>query len=233
MTVDPRYLFVAWLPLLSLACGQADPPEEGNVDGIFGDSHYPLSDGARWVYLHTRTDSTQWSEEVTLDAVEYGGAVEWELSDTANPKGERSDSVLVLDDEGATRRVHKTVTVGGAVTELVDYDPGFLRFDAQWHERMVGFVEEREYVRTATDATGANPTVEDRTQRYTIEGKDQSVDVPAGHFTDCLMVRRERVAGPERDKMFWFCRGVGKVRELNYTSGTLEALLEYELPEAG
>jgi hypothetical protein len=63
------------------------------------------------------------------------------------------------------------------------------------------------------------------------------VTVPAGTFDDCLRVRRVRVRGSassnssdDDDKVFWFCAGIGKVKELSEIGGGTEELVSCDIP---
>ncbi len=56
-------------------------------------------------------------------------------------------------------------------------------------------------------------------------------------YSNCLKVRRSKdwaaaeSAEDAQEKLYWFCPGVGKVREQNVDSGNFEELVEYSLPE--
>jgi hypothetical protein len=212
-------------------CGQANPvTDEGDTGTGEASQYYPLADGASYTYLHTNSDMTQWNEEVQVVAVEFDSKSAFELTDSADPKGEHTKSILRVED-GQVARVHKEVFAGSERAMTVDYDPGFLRFADAWLDEDEGFVEEVGYLRTEFDGNGENPVEEDRLQRYTLDSVSVQVSVAAGEFTNCVEVTRERVIGAERVKTFTFCRGVGKVEEVNHTNGNHEELLTYEVPE--
>ena len=61
------------------------------------------------------------------------------------------------------------------------------------------------------------------------------VVVPAGSFTDCIQIRRSRMppSNPvdEGDqKLFWFCDGVGKVKEIDEIVLKMEVLVSCTVP---
>jgi hypothetical protein len=69
-----------------------------------------------------------------------------------------------------------------------------------------------------------------------VEKLHDSVSVPAGKFDDCMRVRRERIRGnpaksaDDDDKVFWFCPGIGKVKELSEIGGGTEELVSCKIP---
>lgn len=221
--------------------GQTDGGDDGGDDdggddtGGGGesdpDSYFPLADGASWTYVHDLADGTQWTEDITMTAVDYMGIDAFAVADSPDPKGERTEAVFAVD-AGTVYRIHKEVFAGTTRLMVVDYEPGFPRFDEAWLEMDLGLAEDRSYDRRESDGQGLNPLTEPRTQKYTVLGTGEAVTVPAGSFQNCVSVRRERiVGGPERTKVFTFCPGVGKVREVNETSGSIEELTAYDVPE--
>lgn len=206
-----------------------DGTGDSDTGGQTGGDYFPLVDGASYTFIHTLADSTQWNESVAVESADYENLNAFLVTDSADPKGENTQSVLAVQG-GAVARVHKEVFAGAMRTMVVDYAPGFWRFDEGWVDAGPGFVEEIGYVRTERDGQALNPLKEDRLQRYTIDALQTSVQVPAGEFDDCVQFTRERLIGAEKVKTFWFCAGVGKVKEVNHTSGNREELLSFDIP---
>jgi hypothetical protein len=113
---------------------------------------------------------------------------------------------------------------------LVDYDPGFPRFDDAWLDLEDGDTERREYTRTEYDGQGNYPYEDQREHEYTIVSGSETVTVAAGTFEGCIHVERQRLFGDGEVKQFWFCENVGKVKEVNELSGTVEELDECDVP---
>lgn len=219
----------------------ADGGAMGDADAIHGGANasgaapmYPYVAGSTWTYRH-RNGAEVWTEDVTLETIEFEGRDLMELSDTPGPGGSRTRSIL--EQSGTeVRRIHKEVT-GGMADFVADYAPGFTRFDELWTMLPMDTVDERTYERTEVSRLGGT-TVQPRVQRYTIEEHDVAVMVPAGTFTECTALVRSRrgadggppAMGEERDKRFWFCPGVGKVKEENLTDGGTEVLLSCFVP---
>lgn len=194
---------------------------------------YPLVDGAEWLYRHG--GGTAWDEEVTLSEVEYEGAPAFLLADSPGLDGTRSESILVRD---ATRvlRVHREEYTGDQLSLSADYVPGFLRFDRAWLEQDVGYSETSTYDRKEYDGLGQLVREGPRGHEYTLEAFPTSVEVLAGRFDGCLRVHRSRiraVADPVMsgdEDQFWFCPGVGKVREFDRITGQSEELVSCSIP---
>jgi hypothetical protein len=198
------------------------------------DQLYPLVDGARWVYRHSG-GSESWDEEVTLTAQRYAGRDAFLLADTAGPSGTRSDSILTAGSD-AVCRVHKEVFAGSRLQATTDYVPGFTRFDRRWLAWADGRTEAVTYRRTELDPQGVMVRDGERTHEFTVEAHEETVSVPAGEFEGCLRVFRDRIRdtdtadAEDEDKYFWFCPGVGKVREEDATGAKIEELVECEIP---
>lgn len=205
----------------------AEPPVQDSA-------YYPVTDGARWVYRHS--GGSTWDEEVVLTHTEHEGEPAFMLRDTPGPSGDHSETILARVGSQIAR-VYREELHGEALQATASYDPGFVRFDHAWVMRADGYGETLGYARVERDARGAITADGDRSHRYTIEAHDDTVEVPAGTFDDCLRVRRSRVrasmAAPvEGDEdLFWFCPGVGKVREQDTVSLETEELVSYDIPD--
>lgn len=247
-----RPVLVAALSVLLGACNQLDPPDLPICDGgCFASSSsdagtdraglsadfFPMADGNRWVYRHT--GAAYWEEKVTMSAAFSDGVPGFAVTDTPGPSGTFAQAFWVRAGPKVLR-THKDVLTGEHVDESVDYAPGFMRFDSDWLDREVGDVDLSEYRRTVVFSTVVPmPSLEpeDRAHQYTVLSTDEPVRVPAGDFEGCLKIRRQRIRGGEEAvgsadvKMFWFCPGVGKVKEMNLsTPGEgIEELLSFDV----
>jgi len=187
-----------------------------------------------WVYSHTG-GSAAWTEEVSVRAIDFGGRAAFEMSDTPGPSGISTVQVVVLDGPRALR-VHKQELDNTGLIAAMEYAPGFPRYDEGWHSLGQGGSMTFDYNRVEHDAAGALVSDEVRSHSYQLMSVTESISVPAGTFDDCFQVRRERLrvagttAGSGDIKTFWFCAGVGKVREREELSGKLEELVSCSLP---
>jgi len=200
--------------------------------------YHPLADGAWWDYQHA-----DWVERVTLKATDLDGERAFIMTDSPNPKDNmRSDATLVERD-GRVLRIFKQEylvepNADALLKSSVDYGVGFTRFDESWAHEAVGFKQTPEYERVETPAGGAAKPAEARRHTFEILSLSEQVSTSLGTF-DCIKIRRtkdwqaEEEGGDASDaqpKVFWFARGVGKVRELNLDSGKGELLTDYFLP---
>jgi len=238
--------------MVSAGCSQRDPMtagvggaagSSGGVGGVGGAAgsggsgggstadYFPLVDGASWTYLHTHADQTTRNETVTLGATTYQGQPGFLAVETPNASGAHDETVLVRMG-GSVVRIAGESFAGAALVLATTYtNPGFVRFDDAWLTRADGYAEDRMYTRTETDANGLNPVVDARTHHFTVEAHDQSVTVGAGTFNGVLQVRRDRVGRTtDSNKQFWFAPGVGKIKEVDLTTGDVEELATYAIP---
>ena len=218
----------------SLGCGQEPSKKSAALA-----PYHPLADGAWWNYQHD-----DWTEHVTMAASSLDGERAFVLTDSPNPKDNiRSDATLV-ERGGRVLRIAKEEYVIGAdaaatLKDSVSYGVGFTRFDESWAERAAGFAETPEYERVETPAGGAPKPAEERRHTFQILSLSAQVVTPLGSF-DCIEIRRTKDwqaeeegidASDAQPKIFWFARGVGKVRELNLDSGKGELLSDYFMPD--
>jgi len=83
---------------------------------------------------------------------------------------------------------------------------------------------------TRTVPGGGAPVTAPVTVTWTVEAINESLTVPAGTFS-CLKVHRVETPSPVDttggDNVYWFARGIGKVKE---TGPELHELLGYYIP---
>ncbi|HKU44694.1 MAG TPA: hypothetical protein VJR89_41325 [Polyangiales bacterium] len=233
----------------SVGCSQKDPGEDAPDDGgehtdkdagdtpsvSVKDDYYPLVAGSTLTYRHI--GSRMWDEKSAISKTTWQGADEAYLTKSdPDPDGETGENTTIRLGTKLLRS-HKKELKAGVLQGTVEYEPGFLRFDSAWTKVKDGYSEQVTYKRSEKTASG-NPvgTPDDREHTFTVEKLSDSVTVPAGTFTDCMRVRRTRVRGnasksaDDDDKVFWFCRGIGKVKELSEIGGGTEELVSCKIP---
>jgi hypothetical protein len=204
----------------------------------------PMADGATWTYWHTSKGG--WSEAQTVTTGEYDGEPVFVVSDTPDPdpaSSLRADSYIALKG-GKLLRLYKeefwvdpTDPDNEVLNATATYGVGFTRCNEAWANAEVGWSESPEYERVETPSGQAAKAPETRKHTFTVEGREDVTATKGGpSFTDCVKVRRSKdwaaVDGEDADeKLYWFCPGVGKVREENVVSGNFEELTEYDIPE--
>lgn len=231
-----------------VACDQASPEMAAGTDGTGGgmideamlsgvtveDDTFPVVPGSTWVYQHRGGDEP-WEETVTLSEETVEGRASLVLRDTPGPSGTFSESVLEVQDH-VVFRVDKRVFIGAVMQSRSNYDPGFARHDLRWGLRAANHSELREYDRKEWDEDGQLVRDGQRAHRFTIEETSASVTVPAGSFEGCVVVLRERQRTSPADitesdnKRFWYCPGIGKVKELERATGKTEELTSCSVP---
>lgn len=205
-----------------------------------GDELCPVKDGATWTYFHSSNGG--WTKTLTTTIAEYEGASTFLISDTPNPKDDLRADAYHVKEGGRLLRIYKEeywVNPSNS-QEVLDssatYGVGFLRCDEAWASKEVGFSESPGYFRVETPAGQAPKAGADRKHTFTIEAREDLTTSGGLAFTDCVRVRRGKdwaaTTGEEiEEKLYWFCPGVGKVREENVASGNTEELTEYDIPE--
>jgi len=210
---------------------------EGSDAGEGADDFYPQADGASWTYRHmggSRTsDELEMVDQSATD--DYMGQPAVLLIDSPGPNGTHSSSVIATQGTRVLR-VFREEFMGTALRLTAVYDPGFLRYDRAWEEQDAGYSEVVTYQRTETGPTGAVTGDAERAHRFTVESLDDRVVVPAGTFTGCMRIQRSRVraagavAAEGDEDLFWYCPGIGKVREEDQITGQTEELVACDVP---
>ena len=222
-------------PPASTGGGETSAPPASN-DGIC-----PMVAGASWTYWHTSKGG--WSETQTVTTGEYEGEPVFIVSDTPDPDASlRSDSYIAATDGKLLRLYKEEFWVDPTNPDNVlpnataTYGVGFTRCNEAWADAEVGWSESPEYERVETPNGQAAKPAETRKHTFTVEGREDLTTDEGLSFTDCVKVRRSKdwaATGVEdaEEKLYWFCPGVGKVREENVASGNYEELTDYEIPE--
>ncbi len=196
-------------------------------------SHFPLVDGASWVYRHTNWLEESWDESATLSATSDGETEAFVLSGEEDSAGEQTKSTLVVD---GTRvyRVRKQVLVGEQLAVDTTYDPPFLRYDEAWTQPGFSVTLDDEWSQECVISSSASSCAPGAvkqgvtTHTYTVVDVAASISVPAGDFT-AVKIQRDNVLDPET-KLFWVAAGAGKVREENPATYAVEEHSAYEIP---
>lgn len=223
----PPLLVLGLTALAATACNQQAPPggttstcEEGEAPPE-GSSYYPFVDGGSWTYLHAKSGDAPWSEQIEMHVDECL----YRTQTVGDPNG--SERLRWLDRKGSViHRVRKLDVIPGGTEIEVTYDPGFPRFDEDLLALSPGESITHEYERT--ESVGGTETTEPRVQRYTLEASGLDVVVPAGTFSDVVLIRRTREPEVEHT-LFWYAPEVGKIREEELATGHTEELTEYEV----
>jgi hypothetical protein len=227
---------LAGLVGLATACGQKDPDPPAATN----QHYFPLVAGAWWAYAHS-----DWTERVDTGTSTFDGQDAFLMTDSPNPSDDlRSDSIITSLNGRVSRMAKEEFLVGGpddVLTSSVNYGVGFTRFDENWANQPVGFKDTPEYVRVETSPDGTVKAPEARKHTFELMSLSESVQTGKGTF-DCIVIKRTKDWQAEEDgvdasdaqtKMFWFARGVGKVKERNLETGNTELLVDFSIPASG
>lgn len=209
--------------------GDAETETGEDPSDAFDDTLYPLTDGATWTYIAKNYSGQILSDEIVdCVEVEWEGETAWMLVDNPNDAGNYTESTIARDGPH-TFRVHKEIKGLMGTNEIVDYVPGFTRAHDDWN--MTGQSEEYVYDRISTDGDGLNQQIQPRAHIFTVLDDDVEVTVPAGTF-NCIQIERVRSLGGNIGErvLFWYARGVGKVREERPAESRIEELVSVSIP---
>jgi hypothetical protein len=190
-------------------------------------------DGATWTYHHTNPNKTPWDEIVTAKAATYMGKPAFIYSDQEDAQGLQTHSTLVVNGTGVYR-AYKEVAASGQTALTVTYDPAFLRFDEAWNmdgQTMTltdNWTQQCVQMSAASKCAPGATTPGMTTHTFTVLKASTQMTSPAGTF-DTVEIQRVDPATKET-KLYWFARGVGKVREETPAAQAVEELVSYQIP---
>jgi hypothetical protein len=195
--------------------------------------YIPLAIGAHWGWMETNVSTgasgmkQSWVEALDTLTGTKAGVSAYRVHSESLTGG----TISWEQDTGTATVRHRTQFLGatGAVTSTDDLVPSQLRLDEASAHLTAGTTWTESYTDTKTRASGAVVSAA-LTVTWTVEAVNETVTVPAGTFS-CIRVHRvEPVSAVDStggDNVFWFARGVGKVKE---TGTVTHELLGYCYP---
>lgn len=222
-----RFLFVV---AALAACG--DDVQEGVDGGVeecttaAAERYMPLAVGASWTYDTSDMGNPVQSKVTTIEAFEDIGDRKAGVIGFRQRTEKLSGYALSwhADDCTAVNR-HREQNFDTAGTLQTDqfYVPAKLRIDETAAHTTLGATWTTAYTEVEVDMVGGTNT-RSKDESWTVEAVDEEVTVPYGTFT-ALKVRK--TTSGDADKVYWFVKGVGKVKE---EGEQVENLTAYTLP---
>lgn len=199
-----KWLACSILMTTVAACG-GDPPVTTTPDD---DRLFPLAVGNRWTFRVTDSSGVVFTktQEVTGMGTTVDGKTAFvTLTGRAEDKGTRS--LQGYEGDRMVRYTEQTLEAGGV---LFDYrfEPAALRVHSGLIE--VGDTYTDTHEKLKLDANGAVLEVEPKVHAYRVEAIE-TIQVPAGDF-ECIRI--SRTSETTTDKIYWYAKGVGKVKEI-------------------
>jgi hypothetical protein len=194
---------------LLCACG-SEPP----VPPPAGDSIFPVAIGNRWEFRIQDSGGDVSTKIQTITSTAPDGAFLFETE-----RGDRQTfSVQKIDAEGRLVRLSEYSTKIGVVVERISFMPPDIRVDTDSIE--IGTEYSQTYLEDHDPSDGIADV--EKSQTFTVEAVE-TITVPAGTYST-IRVRRATSGGPA--KIFWYAKGVGKIKEVG---GQLEELSSAEI----
>lgn len=206
---NARCLLVLPTLMLLQSCGKPAP------------DYFPLDRGRSWDY-RIEHQNLRHSHREQLQIEALGPVLLGEESLQLRRTSQGTRYWLRVDAEGVRRVASQSVVDSAPVLDAVPRTvlPADLRAGVEWNASSRPYVLERHYPyreRFYADAAYQFDL------RYRLEAVGQAVDVPAGHFDDCLrvlatgelLVHADPRLGPSKvpvEQREWYCAGVGLVR---------------------
>jgi hypothetical protein len=201
--------------------GNIIPPDDCPTTGRY----MALTEGASWRYMVIdANDGTVTEKTQTVGPLEnVGGTKEGMMAFRVTTTKPNGMTTSWQQDTGDAIRRHKEIDAAGTTQTTEIYDPYRTRVDESSGRLVAGATWTESYTEIVTTPTGATTTTP-KTEQWTVDAMEESVTVPAGTFCAMRVHRTSTVAGGSgSDKMFWFARGVGKIKEVG--QGQTEELM--------
>lgn len=187
----------------------------------------PWKEGNTWTYKVTDGDGGVTTKTTTILPLEPVGG-------TGPSKDLMANKVVTEKADGADETQSWQAFVGDKVVRYrelsFDSKGGAVELEEFWQPYKLRVDETKTSVGTWNETftetkieTGYEPLSGERTDVWEVWKVNERVTVPAGTF-DAVVFRRTNAQNST--KVYWFVRGVGKVKE---TGGQMEELVSYEL----
>lgn len=187
----------------------------------------PWKEGNSWTYRVTSGKGTVTTKKTTILPLEPVGG-------TGPNKDVMANKVITEKADGADETQSWQALVGDQVVRYrelsFDAKGGMVELEEFWTPYKLRVDGTRLTVGTWTEKytetkieVGKSPVTTEKTDTWEVWKENERVTVPAGTF-DAIVIRRTNAS--DSAKVYWFVRGIGKVRE---TGGQMEELVSYEL----
>jgi hypothetical protein len=230
--------FGTWLVsfglVLVVACGTEDAGVDAGGDQCrvnvpVAERYLPLESGRSWTYQVTAAGQPVETKTQTIGTLEdVGGSKAGVQAFRVTTTKVNGKTVSWQEDQGACVQRHREQekTLADVITVDQVFVPAKLRVDASAARLSVGASWTESYSEISTNPSTGQTTTVAKVQTWTVEALAESVTVPAGTFT-CLKVRRKGNDAGQSDKVFWFAKGVGKIKEIGDQT---EELMAFSMP---
>jgi hypothetical protein len=200
---------------------RSDKCEEGGRATT--DSYLPFAAGNTWSYLVDEFDGNPpavkaqaYTEMITPD--EETGPV---IVQVTNTNGGRTESWLQQQGSKIVRLRQQDFDTAGNLERTTYYRPYRLRIDEDPERLQTGATWTENYVREVRDPLDRITNSEDTAEEWKVLSGDTACPAPWENLR-CVNLQRSTITGGVSQKLYWFARGVGKIRE---EGGILEELV--------
>lgn len=222
-------LLIAFGLLFAAACGGGTEETPDGAACSAGTGRYlPMVTGASWTY-DTNEEGIIEVKTQTVGAIEdVGGMKAGTQAFRVTTSKVAGMVVSWQEDTGSAILRHRELDMSGGTHTDETYLPAKLRIDEDPARLTVNASYTETYTEEVTDTMTNETSSTDKSETWTVLAVDEEVTVPAGTF--CAMKLRKQSTGAtgSSDKMYWFARGIGKVKE--ESTGRSELLTAYSIP---
>ena len=188
--------------------------------------YLPLAVGASWTYETSDMGAPAQSKVTTIEAFEDVGDRKAGIIGFRQRTEKLAGYALSWHADDCTainRHREQSFDTAGALQTDQFYVPAKLRVDETAAHTTLGATWTTAYTEVEIDLVGGT-TTRSKDEAWTVEGVDEAVTVPAGTFT---ALKLRKTTSGDADKVYWFVKGVGKVKE---EGEQVENLTAYTLP---
>ena len=200
-------------------------PEDPDVQDPFT-SLWPLTRGSTWTYRIT--DPKKGTFEKRVEVLGEQTVPETLMKATAvrstQPRlGLEELSWQIIDVNGLVVRLREEDREGTTLEEVTTWNPATVKSIAR--EQPAGWSHTSKIREVTRHGTGE---VDDKEKTYVwrVETVNETVNTPAGTFTNAIRVKRERDDKDGYARTYWLVPGIGKVKE---DGERLEELVSYDV----
>lgn len=222
----------AFVLVFASGCGTETAVDSSDAGTSLASALQPLTVGSHWSYQVT-DDSDVSIKTNTISTIETVGGTgpnatlsAYRFDTTTDNETDRSVSWMGLENERVVRYRELAYSKStGLQTSDTYFSPARLRIDESAEHIVSGAQWQETFTEVELDDDGTTTTTE-KTEIFRVDGVNQTVTVPAGTFSNAIVVLK--ASSGDTTKSYWFVPGVGKVKE---SGGQVEELTSYEIAE--
>jgi hypothetical protein len=180
-------------------------------------SLWPLSTGSTWTYAITEKNGDRYTKAVTVKGLQevpnQPGVQAIQVESVQQASVLHTERSWQQEANGLVTRLREEDLYDGQLHSVTVWSPATLKCISASHD--AGWTYTQGEVTEKVALTDGSPPSSEPVKPYLwrIVAVNETVQVPAGTFTNAVHLRRDRTDKDGKERDYWLVSGVGKVKE--------------------